>query len=45
MTDFIKVAELAELEEGAMMAIEVDGEPICLAKVNGDVCALSLIHI
>ena|SRR2546421_13057637 len=41
MTDFIKVADLAELEEGAMMAIEVEGEPICLARVNGDVCAFT----
>ena len=41
MTDFIKVAELDELEEGALLAAEVDGESICLARVNGDVCAFT----
>ncbi len=41
MTDFIKVAKLDELEEGEMMAVEVDGEPVCLARVNGDICAFT----
>jgi nitrite reductase/ring-hydroxylating ferredoxin subunit len=40
-TDFVKVAELAELDEGEMLAVEVDGEPICLARVNGDICAFT----
>ena len=41
MTDFIKVAELHELDEGQLMGIEVDGEPICLARVNGEICAFT----
>jgi nitrite reductase/ring-hydroxylating ferredoxin subunit len=41
MTDFIKVAELHELAEGQLMGLEVDGEPICLARVNGEVCAFT----
>jgi 3-phenylpropionate/trans-cinnamate dioxygenase ferredoxin component len=41
MTDFIKVAKLDELEEGEMMVVEVDGEPVCLARVNDDICAFT----
>ncbi|GAC1668452.1 MAG: non-heme iron oxygenase ferredoxin subunit [Ktedonobacteraceae bacterium] len=41
MTDFIKVAELNEIEDGTMLAVEVDGEPVCLARVNGDICAFT----
>src|SRR5579863_8995392 len=39
--DFVKVAELGEIEEGEMMAVEVDGEPICLANVDGTICAFT----
>ena len=31
MTDFIKVARVDDLEDGELMAVEVDGEPVCLA--------------
>jgi 3-phenylpropionate/trans-cinnamate dioxygenase ferredoxin component len=41
MTDFIKVAELNDLEDGELMAVEVDGEPVCLAKVDGTVYAFT----
>ena len=41
MSDFIKVAELDELDDGELMAVEVDGEPICLAKVDGEICAFT----
>ena len=41
MTDFIKVAEIDDLEDGELMAVEVDGEPICLAMVDGTVCAFT----
>lgn len=41
MSDFIKVAELDELEEGELMPVEADGELICLAKVNGSICAFT----
>ncbi len=41
IAEFIKVASASEIEEGTMQAIEVDGEPICLAKVNGEICAFT----
>jgi 3-phenylpropionate/trans-cinnamate dioxygenase ferredoxin subunit len=41
MTDFIKVASVDDLEDGELMPVEVDGEPVCLAKVNGDICAFT----
>ncbi len=41
MADFIKVAELDEIEEGELKGVEADGEPICLAKVNGQICAFT----
>ncbi len=41
MTDFIKVAELGDLEDGDLMAVEVDGEPVCLARVNGTIYAFT----
>ena len=39
--DFVKVAELDDLDDGELMAVEVDGEPVCLAKVDGTVYAFS----
>ena len=41
MADFVKVAEVDEIEEGQMMAVEVDGEPVCLANVYGEICAFT----
>jgi 3-phenylpropionate/trans-cinnamate dioxygenase ferredoxin component len=41
MTDFIKAAEASELEEGELLPIEVDGELICLAMVEGTVYAFT----
>jgi 3-phenylpropionate/trans-cinnamate dioxygenase ferredoxin subunit len=41
MTDFIKVAEVSDLEDGELLAVEVDGEPVCLVKVDGDVYAFA----
>jgi len=41
MTDFIKVARVDDLEDGELMAVEVDGEPVCLAKIDGEVCAFT----
>src|SRR5947209_20063071 len=41
MTDFIKVARVDDLEDGELMAVEVDGEPVCLAKVDGTVYAFT----
>ncbi len=41
MTDFIKVAKVDDLEDGELMPVEVDGEPVCLAKVDGEVYAFT----
>jgi nitrite reductase/ring-hydroxylating ferredoxin subunit len=41
MTDYFKVAQADELEEGELMAVEVDGEPVCLAKVEGCIYAFT----
>ncbi len=41
MAGFIKVAETSEVEEGELTAIEVEGEPICLAKYEGVVYAFT----
>lgn len=41
MTDFIKVAEFSDLEDGDLMAVEVDGEPVCLARVDGAIYAFT----
>ena len=41
MTEFIKVAAQDELEEGGLLAVEVNGEPICLAKVDGRIYAFT----
>jgi nitrite reductase/ring-hydroxylating ferredoxin subunit len=47
MSEFVKVAELEDLDEGELMGVEVDGEPICLAKVDGVVyaCTDNCTHI
>ena len=41
MAGFIKVAETSEVEEGELIAIEVEGEPICLTKYEGTVYAFT----
>jgi nitrite reductase/ring-hydroxylating ferredoxin subunit len=41
MSEFVKVAELNDLEDGELMAVEVEGEPICLAKVEGSIYAFT----
>lgn len=41
MTDFIKVAELDELEEGILYPVEVEGEPICLTNLHGNIYAFT----
>ena len=41
MTVFVKVAELDDLDDGELMAVEADDEPVCLAKVDGAVYAFS----
>jgi 3-phenylpropionate/trans-cinnamate dioxygenase ferredoxin subunit len=41
MTEYFKVAQSNELDEGELMAVEVDGEPVCLAKVNGCIYAFT----
>ena len=41
MADFFKAAEASELEEGEMLPVEVDGELVCLAKIEGTVYAFT----
>lgn len=41
MTDYLKVAKVDDLDEGELMAVEVDGEPVCLAKVEGCIYAFT----
>jgi len=41
VTDYFKVAQEDELEDGELMAVEVDGEPVCLAKVEGCIYAFT----
>jgi nitrite reductase/ring-hydroxylating ferredoxin subunit len=41
MTDFIKVAELNDLADGELMAVEVDDELVCLARVEDSVYAFT----
>ena len=40
MPDFVKVAELDELDEGSGLLVEVNGEQIALFLVKGEVCAV-----
>ena len=39
--EFIKIAETSEIAEGELMPLEIDGEPICLAKVDGTIYAFT----
>jgi 3-phenylpropionate/trans-cinnamate dioxygenase ferredoxin component len=41
MADFMKAAEFSELGEGKLLSVEVDGELVCLAKVEGIVYAFT----
>jgi nitrite reductase/ring-hydroxylating ferredoxin subunit len=41
MAEFFKVANLDELQEGELFPVEVDGEPICLVRVDGSVYAFT----
>jgi 3-phenylpropionate/trans-cinnamate dioxygenase ferredoxin component len=39
--EFYEAAEVADLGEGELLGVEVDGEPVCLARVNGEICAFT----
>src|SRR5579863_1850850 len=41
MADFIKIAEVDDIKEGRLMPMEVDGELVCLTKVDGTVYAFT----
>ncbi len=41
MSEFLKVAELDEVPVGSLRAFEVDGEPVCLANVDGTIYAFT----
>ncbi len=41
MSEFLPVARLDEIQEGQLHALEVDGEPICLARVDDCIYAFT----
>ena len=41
MSDLVKVADVNDLDEGELLAVDVDGEPICLAKVHHSIYAFT----
>ncbi len=41
MTDFIKIAEVDDIREGRLIPMEVDGELVCLTKVDGTIYAFT----
>ena len=41
MAEFKKVAELTSLDDGEMIGVELDGENILIANVNGEIYAVS----
>ena len=40
MTEFVRVASLADLAENSTLAVEIDGTPVCVVRTQGEVCAL-----
>jgi glycine betaine catabolism B len=44
--DFVKVAETKDVQASQMMAVEVNGEKVCIANVEGRYYAIGLFaHI
>jgi 3-phenylpropionate/trans-cinnamate dioxygenase ferredoxin subunit len=41
MIEFYKAADLTELQEDGLYPVEVDGEPICLAKIDSHIYAFT----
>jgi 3-phenylpropionate/trans-cinnamate dioxygenase ferredoxin subunit len=39
--EFYEAADIDDLGEGKLLGVEVDGEPVCLARVNGEICAFT----
>ncbi|GLV58390.1 (2Fe-2S)-binding protein [Dictyobacter sp. S3.2.2.5] len=39
--EFYKAAELSDLREGKLYSVEVDGEPVCLVRLEGTVYAFT----
>jgi nitrite reductase/ring-hydroxylating ferredoxin subunit len=40
MGDFVKVAETNDIQPSKMIAVEVDGEKVCVANVEGKYYAI-----
>jgi 3-phenylpropionate/trans-cinnamate dioxygenase ferredoxin component len=38
---FVRVASLGQVEEGELLAVKVDGKPLCLARLGGEVYAFT----
>jgi nitrite reductase/ring-hydroxylating ferredoxin subunit len=41
MYNFIKVANLSDLQENSLFSVEADGELICLTKIDGTIYAFT----
>ncbi|GCE48298.1 3-phenylpropionate/trans-cinnamate dioxygenase ferredoxin subunit [Thermosporothrix hazakensis] len=41
MTEFIKAADLSDIREGKLYPVDIDGEPVCLTKIDGTIYAFS----
>jgi len=39
MSGFVRAAALSEVPEGGLLGVEVEGNKVCLAKVEGEVYA------
>ncbi|HLF77728.1 MAG TPA: non-heme iron oxygenase ferredoxin subunit [Dehalococcoidia bacterium] len=37
---FVKVATLADLVEGEMLGVSIEGEDICIARIDGEIYAI-----
>jgi 3-phenylpropionate/trans-cinnamate dioxygenase ferredoxin subunit len=41
VAEYIKVADRSDIAEGELVPVEAEGELICLARVNGEICAFT----
>ena len=41
MTEFQKVTSIDQLQPGQMKQVEVNGQDVCIANVDGEICAIS----
>jgi nitrite reductase/ring-hydroxylating ferredoxin subunit len=41
MADYVRACALADLADDSAIAVEIDGVPVCIARSEGDVFAIS----